>query len=609
MKATESEPTGCCAESRGEGQRWWRTRPHRDLGRTAGPGLAGLLLSGLLALPGCGGAAEGRTGALAPGSGSGPTLLVFVVVDQLGADLFDAYQDVFTGGFQRLSGQGRVFDDFTFEHAVTETAPGHATLATGSFPSRHGLVSNRWWEDEEGDWVEVFDVIDPRAPMVDDPALAGGSPQPLLRSGLADWMRDHDRGTRIVSISGKARGAVLMAGQGRGQGHVYWLEVDPGRFSTSTFYRSSLPGWVDRFNRNVLPAMAGDSTWATVLTPAQAARTRGDTAAFEGDGVHTAFPHRYADSGGPGGGGFWPWWATTPGPDEATLELAREAVRAEGLGSRPGRTDLLSLSLSQTDIIGHAYGPWSREQLDNLVRLDALLGTFLDWLDMELGQDRYLVVLTSDHGAPEVPEARQARGLDARRLTPAEGERFQEALTHAIRTGAPISEAAFTDSLAAATRRIEGVARAWTRAELEGVDPRRIGTGGVRGGGHAGEPGGAAAADSFAVMERRSTLAARPSGLLGRFGVSFQLAPWTIPWAYPRGTTHGSPYLYDRKVPFLVMGPGVEPGIDRSPMGATDVAPTLARFLGIPFPDDLDGVPRALSRPTEGPVSPSSPPP
>jgi predicted AlkP superfamily pyrophosphatase or phosphodiesterase len=560
------------------------TRPHR----AAGLLLAVVLCFAALALPGCragAGGSEGGLSASAPGGEAPPALLVFIVVDQLGADLFDAHRDLFTGGFRRLMEEGRVFDDFAFEHAVTETAPGHATLATGTFPARHGMVSNRWWEDDEGDWVEIFDVIDPTAPMVDDPALAGGSPAPLLRSGIADWMRSHDAASRVVSLSGKARGAVLMAG--RSPGHVFWLEVDPGRFSTSTFYGSRLPGWVDRFNRNVLPGLAGDSTWTPVLTPEQAARTRGDTANYEGDGVNVAFPHRFVDEGASVTGGFWGWWATTPGPDEAILLLAREAVRAERLGARPGRTDLLALSLSQADIIGHAFGPWSREQLDNLIRLDAHLDAFLGWLDAELGEGRYLVVLTSDHGAAEAPEARRARGLEGQRLSPSDGERFQEALTYAVRTGATISEEAFTDTLATQVRRIPGVARAWTRAEIAALDAARPASG-------EGDP---AEADSFAVMERRSTLQERPAGLLGRFGVAFQFEPWTIPWSYPRGTTHGTPYLYDRKVPFIVMGPGVEPGVDRTSVGATDVAPTLARFLGIPFPEDLDGIPRALSGP------------
>jgi predicted AlkP superfamily pyrophosphatase or phosphodiesterase len=529
------------------------------------------------------GASVGGVPGEAPGGDAPPALLVFIVVDQLGADLFDGHRDLFTGGFRRLAEEGRVFDDFTFEYAVTETTPGHATLATGTFPSRHGMVSNRWWEDDEGEWITHTDVIDPMAPMVDDPALAGGSPAALLRSGIADWMRAHDGGNRIVSISGKARGAVLMAG--RSPGHVYWLEVDPGRFSTSTYYGSRLPGWVEGFNRSVLPGLAGDSTWSSILTPAQAARTRGDTASFEGDGVHTAFPHRYADQAAAAGSGFWSWWATTPGPDEAILLLAREAVRAERLGARPGHTDMLALSLSQTDIIGHAFGPWSREQLDNLIRLDAHLGDFLAWLDAELGEGRYVVALTSDHGAAEAPEARQTRGLQGLRLAPSDGERFQEALTHAVRTAAQISEAAFADTLASAVRRIPGVARAWTHDELAAVDPAASGP---------------AASDSFAVMERRSTLRERPAGLLGRFGVSFQWEPWTIPWVYPRGTTHGTPYLYDRKVPLLVMGPGVESGVDPTPVGAADVAPTLARFLGIPFPQDLDGTPRALSGSTAG---------
>lgn len=517
------------------------------------------------------------TGACAPTSAAqappaeGPRLGVLLVVDQLPAYLVDRYDDVFTGGLRRLFDQGRVFTQATHDYAVTETAPGHATLATGTFPAAHGVVSNQWYERREnGQWTSVLNVVDLDTRIVGAPNLAGASPVTLRREGLADWLVAAHDDARVVSVSGKDRAAVLLAGRTRGR--VAWFEPELGRFATSTFYAADEPAWLTAYNEGALQTHRADTVWASRVPPALADRSRPDTAHYEGDGVLTAFPHRYADARLRSPDlGFWTWWANTPFLDRATLNLARAAVEAEGLGS-DDVSDLLAISLSQADRVGHAYGPLSREQLDNLQRLDAELASFFAWLDDTVGADAWVVAFSSDHGVLEVPEARAATGRPGVRLT-ADSVRTLRRILDDASADADGDQDRMAGPLLERLPRVGWIARAWATTDLLAMEP---------------------AADSFAVLERRSVFAGRPQGILSRAGVEIQFQPFTLHWGYTHGTSHGSPYLYDRHVPLIFMGSGVAAGTDPGRVSTVDVAPTLAGLMGIPFPDDLDGVPRTV---------------
>lgn len=498
-----------------------------------------------------------------------PRVVVLVVVDQLRADLLDRYDAAFTGGFRRLRDRGFRFTRATHDHAITLTAPGHATLATGTFPWKHGVVSNAWYEIQGQVWVPVENVLDDQAPLVEAPGVAGGSPRVLQRSGLADWLQTEHPRAKVVSVSGKVRSAVLMAGHARGQ--VYWFEDALGRFASSRHYLDRYPGWLEDFNREVLPDFAGDSVWSLEVPAAHRGLARPDSAAYEGDGVHTAFPHRFSQSAWlHEEGRFWAWWATTPPLDRATRLLAQTAAEAEGVGE-DGVPDLLAVSFSQTDRVGHAYGPRSLEQLDNLWRLDRELGAFLDWLDASYGPDGYLLLLTADHGVADNPEATVADGGWALRIPRDSAFALQATMNQAVeRAGGAHDREALARALRDGLTAISWVEQAWTFPELEQDAP----------------------ADSFTVFQRRSTWGGRYTGLLGRQGVEIRYAENTLLWSQPRGTTHGSPYFYDRHVPWILYGAGVTPGSSPLPVSTADVAPTLAELLGIPFPEDLDGVPR-----------------
>ncbi|MBI4540949.1 MAG: alkaline phosphatase family protein [Gemmatimonadetes bacterium] len=520
-------------------------------------GVLGLTLTIAAAalLPGCQRAAQEER----------PALIVLIAVDQLRADLLERYDSLFTGGLRRLMDQGRYYASGVHDHAGTETAPGHATLATGVFPSRHGIVQNDWDEKVAAGWRTVYNTADTTERIVGMPAQEGRSPRNLLREGLADWVAAADTAALIVSISGKDRSAILLGGKVRG--HVYWFADTGGRFATSTYYRAEYPLWLDRFHREWVEPLTTDTVWASSVPAAAAALTRRDTVPYEGDGAHTYFPHRFSEEGRGGTAtDYFRWFARTPFLDAATLALARTAVEALALGKDPA-TDLLAVGLSQTDRVGHDYGPLSREQLDNLLRVDRELGEFLGFLDQAVGEGRYVLALSADHGVATVPEYLQELGRPGRRVLYGEVAAVMKAIERAA-AGPDTADAA--DRIAAAVERFDFVADAVPYHELAGGEP----------------------ADSFITLFQHSYHPGRLTPPLGRFGIEVRLTEGTIISDRRTGTGHGSPYLYDRHVPVLLLGPGVVPGRSSEHVRTVDVAPTLARLAGVPVPGDLDG--RAL---------------
>ncbi len=488
-----------------------------------------------------------------------PALVVLLVVDQLGEDLLERYEDVYTGGFRRLLDDGYRFTSATHDHASTETAPGHATLATGVYPTRHGIVGNSWSVRDGDGWRSEYALEELGSPVLGLPDREGRGPENIEREGLANWVLERNGDGKVVSVSGKDRSAIAMATTAPGQ--VYWLERDAGLFVTAEHYRSEVPDWVADFNANDIPALYGDTLWTSEVPEALKARSRPDTSRYE-ERRDPAFPHalsELADPSIPDEVNDWRW-TFTPFTDRAVTSFAIRAIREEQLGRR-GPQDYLGVSLSAVDLVGHRFGPGSREQLDNLLRLDRELERLFDALDDEVGSGRWVLVMSSDHGVLEIPEELSEAGQDAGRLGRAERGDFIAALEGARFVSGDSQEAA-----KAAVLELPFVAAAYTFDEIES----------------------GAAVDSFAVLYANAHSDTRITELGARYGVYVRFLPSYLQWG-ANAATHGSPYYYDRQVPLIFLGAGVVAGLSGEPVATLDAAPTLARLAGLDTPDDLDG--------------------
>lgn len=544
------------------------------------PGIAALLLA---VAAGC---------REAPPKPRPPALAVLIAVDQLRADLLDRYDTLFSGGFRRLRDRGMHYTRAMVDHAITVSHPGHVTLATGLVPARHGIVDAAFFVPE-GDHRRLVDALeDPNERILGAPGQKGVSPRKILASTLPEW---------FIRADPEARAAALGSGQyssllhdARAGGDVYWYSGAAGRYVTSTYYRREYPAWIDRFNGMVLPRlMEGSALWESTVPPAGRPLALPDASPYEADHVHTTFPHRLEERIPPEHAAdleyrrrALAWWiAGTPALDGATLALARETVAALSLGGR-GRTDYLSLVLSQVDDIGHSYGPLSQEQLDNLLRLDRELGEFFSFLDASVGKGRYVIALSADHGIPDIPESRRETGRAGRRVTEEEIEKVLKEAKIAASAG-PGSPDEIAARVAGAVERHDFVADAMTPTDLAG---------------------GAGGSDPFIALYRNSWRPDRVPRLplfsfsgdgtgIGQYGVAVRLVEGAMIDLDP--AVHGSPYEYDRHVPLIFMGEGIGPGVSDEEARTVDLAPTLARLSGIPFPSGLDG--RPLLQPSSGP--------
>jgi predicted AlkP superfamily pyrophosphatase or phosphodiesterase len=496
---------------------------------------------------------------------SSPSLVVFITVDQLRPDYLERWHDQLTGGLRRLMDGGAFEPNGFQDHGLTETAPGHSATMSGRFPYSTGIASNS------------AGVNTSEAPLVGSAGL-GASPFRFRGTTLADWMVKADPRTRVLSVSRKDRGAILPIG--RGKFPVFWYAPASGRFVTSRWYADSLPTWVQEFNAEdrVMKRYAG-KIWA--LTLPASAYPEADSTEGEIPSQEVTFPHIAPDDTAQARSSVtnYPWM------DEFTLDLAWRGVRALDLGGGP-ETDLLAVSLSSTDAVGHRWGPDSRELHDQVLQVDRYLGVFLDSLIALRGADRVVVVLTADHGVAPSPDVRSTWGdnRDAMRVMPADFNPALASVSSRVKRSG-IDPAAFGFDLttlevdrskavgkdrevlgiardfAAAAKRVKGVLRADVIDDLARADTVHDDI--ARRWLHTFRPGG----DVLVVI----TL--DPFNYFGRGGTA----------------THGSPHDYDARVPIIFWGTPFVPGRVALPARVVDIAPTLARMLGITPVERLDG--------------------
>ena len=530
-----------------------------------------------------------------------PRLVVVVCVDQMTPEQLERLRPWWTGGLGRFAEEGLRFRAAAHRHGVTETGPGHASLATGLEPLRHGIVANAWWlpDSKQSSYCvgdpDVVALTD-RGPRPDERYRgARRSPRNLRAPALGEWIKRAHARSIICSIGLKDRSAVAMGGQKPDV--CLWWDRLRGGFLSSSWYAPALPDWAVEWNAGWVERLAGGpfgSGWTCALP--------GD---FEASGTA---PDDRPGEAGPAGRRTFPYSLptvsvpptdeeldrladvafTTPAGDEFVLDLALRAVEALDLGGDE-HPDLLWLALSDCDTVGHAFGPLSCEVTDLLLRADRRLGELFGLLDERLGREGWVAVLTADHGALELPETLAERGIGAVRVpgsalrdaVKASRKRMEERfgsdfyLAHDAR-GVRLSERAIAAAgLAARDVRREAaqalmeagstwLERVWTWDELEAA---------------AREP---APALGWLAIEARSFDRERTPDL------TLLPRPWHLV-AQATGTGHGTPYVYDRAVPLVFLGPGFPSGESWRESAPLDVVPTLLARLGLAVPPDLDG--------------------
>ncbi len=507
---------------------------------------------------------------------SPPRLYVIVTVDQMRNDYLDRYGHMWTKGLRRLLDGGARFTQSAYPYMNTVTCAGHATIGTGTFPATHGMVLNQWFDRAEQHVVQCTD--DATAPTVHvngDAATAatGNSGRRLLVPTFADELRAQSAiAPRIVSLSLKPRSAIGMVGH-RGDVMLWW-DADHG-WTTSQALVAEVPAWLAEYARTHTPDAEYGRPW-TRLLPEDSYHWDDDVDS-EGSphGWTHQFPHEVTSKSGVADKEFRTKWSYTPAADAALTGLAEAAIDHLQLGRDAQRRDVLAISYSVLDHVGHAYGPRSHEVQDVLARLDATIGDLLDHLDRTVGRQNYVLAFTGDHGVSPIPEQMAALGVDAGRiLTQQVRERVDKALEPLFGPGPHVASFAYPDVYFVAGR-YESLLRntealRTTIQILESV------------------PGVARVyrSDQVAAGTGEGDAAARALGLSfhpARRG-DLVLAPRAYWITTGSVATHGSLFDYDARVPLVFFGAGVKAARYGMAASPADIAPTFAHLAGITLP-------------------------
>ena len=490
---------------------------------------------------------------------SRPTLVVFFTIDQMRPDYFSRFEKQLNGGLARLYHAGAFFENAYQDHAITETAPGHSVTLSGRFPRSTGITTN------------TLGVQDDRTRLLSG-ASPGASPFRFRGTTLIDWLRVADPRSRALSISRKDRGAILPLG--RAHEEVYWFA--PDRFTTSTYYHDTIPTWIAQFNARQLPERYAEKQW-TLLLP-EREYPEPDSVPLENRGRNYTFPHQFPDDSSAAARVL----PAFPMMDEVTLQAALAGVEALQLGTGP-QTDLLAVSLSTTDAVGHAFGPDSREIHDQILRLDRYLGAFFDSLFKLRDSTRVLVALTADHGVQPFPaiHAARVRGAVARYadVDPA----YADLLASIAARGIDTLALQFAEGMLLVDR------SAFARAHVDVDSTLRHFAEVVR------KLPGVGRVDFVRTLAQadtvRDAVARRWLHMLSP-ELPVELVVSLDPYAYWAGTTiatHGTPNDEDAHVPVVFWGAAIRAGRYGEFTRVVDIAPTLAQVLGVPPLERLDG--------------------
>lgn len=523
--------------------------------------------------------AQSNAGAL----GKGPRLVVGITVDQMRYDyLLRYWNDFGKTGFKRLINDGFICHNLHYNYMPTYTGPGHASIFTGTTPAFHGIIENDWYDRTSN--TLIYCSSDSTVKGIGTATKAGQmSPHYLTASTLGDMlrMRTNKRG-KVIGISMKDRGAILPAG--RTADAAYWfVGADEGAWASSSWYMNELPSWVVRFNQSKRADYYLNQSWSLLRDASVYDESMEDNNAHETPFKGTTKPvFPYDLSSLKSANGNFEILKATPFGNSMTIDFAREVIEQEQLGTDEN-TDMLCMSFSSTDYIGHQFGIHALETQDCYLRLDNELGAFLQYLDKKVGKGNYLVFLSADHGGAPTPSytaKEQAIGgywksdrlelfLEdtlAKRYGDGDwvlNESNQNVfLNHRLIQSKKLSLKEIQYEVAQLCLSFSEILNSYTASDLNQS----------RGG------------DLLKNMIQQG-YDARRSG-----DVVYVLDPAYIEYGMT-GTTHGSPFAYDTHVPAIFYGFGVQQGETYARQAITDIAPTVSMLCGIPLPDACTGNP------------------
>jgi len=482
-----------------------------------------------------------------------PRLVVLVVVDQFRYDYLTRFSKLYTGGFRTLLSNGAVFTNAHLEHYPTATGVGHSTLLSGATPSFSGIIGNEWYDRETK--KTIAGVFDPDVKLLGAEKGSGASPRRLMVSTVGDELKMAARGpSKVIGISFKDRAAILPVG--RTADGAYWYDSATGAMISSTFYFPDLPAWVKQFNAERRADKFLGAEWKS---------SQGK--------VLRALPKEPGTK-------YYEAFERTPWASDFLLDFAQRAIEAEQLG-RDEHPDILSVSLSTTDYVGHSAGPDSEEIRELNLNTDRSLGRFFQYLEKTIGPGGILFVFTADHGVAPMPEAQAQRRMPGGRLASSTLRKTAEAALRAKFGAGEWVEGASEGALWLNRETIRS--RGLRQADVEEAAAEAL----------------AAVPQVFRVFTASRIMAGQYlNDFVGRrvansyyphrsADVIAILSPYWLVGS--SGTSHGTPFSYDTHVPLVFLGPGIRPGFYDRTVAVNDIAPTLATLLEVETPSGSSG--------------------
>ena len=505
-----------------------------------------------------------------------PKLILIVAIDQMRFDFLDRFAPLYRSGLKTLIERGAVFTNAKYRHAATETGPGHSILLTGSDPKHSGIVANDWWDPYLGRVVNVID--DPVQTPIGGSGRAS-SPANLLTFTVGDVLKSKNPRSRVVGVGLKDRSAILMGGHRADA--AYWFENAGGNFITSSFYMEAAPEWLTDWNRRRHADKFAGQIWTRLIDDVALYEKYAGKDAIEGerDRKDITFPHPFVAK--PPQTQHYVELRRTPFADEVVLEFALEAMKRHELG-RDADTDILAIGFAATDGIGHQWGPDSHEQMDQMLRLDRVLGRLFAQIESSVGLNNAIVVLSADHGSRPLVEIMQMQGLPARRVTPKQIENVLVAALAKRYPGVTDLISLFATDVYLNEDSVRRHNLNWNEVEATAIEAL-LSTGFVeRVYTHDDLKNTARTSDPYLELFRSAFYQPRSPHLnvLLKAGIYVNAAVG--------GTGHGSAYDMDRHVPVVFMGRDIKAGRYTQESAPEDIAPTLAHLLGLEFPRERD---------------------